>query len=112
MKAKNIPYRQVHLDFHTSPAIPSVGERFSREQFAEALKRGHVNSITVFSKCHHGYSYHPTTANEIHPGLKFDLLGEQLAVCRELGVNAPVYISAGFDEKAEEFNVAVAAFYG
>ncbi|MBE6658545.1 MAG: beta-galactosidase [Ruminococcaceae bacterium] len=99
MKAKNIPYRQVHLDFHTSPAIPSVGERFSREQFAEALKRGHVNSITVFSKCHHGYSYHPTTANEIHPGLKFDLLGEQLAVCRELGVNAPVYISAGFDEK-------------
>lgn len=99
MKAKNIPYRQVHLDFHTSPAIPSVGERFSREQFAEALKRGHVNSITVFSKCHHGYSYHPTTANEIHPGLKFDLLGEQLAVCKELGVNAPVYISAGFDEK-------------
>lgn len=99
MKAKNIPYRQVHLDFHTSPAIPSVGERFSREQFAEALKRGHVNSITVFSKCHHGYSYHPTKANTIHPGLKFDLLGEQLAVCKELGVNAPVYISAGFDEK-------------
>ena len=40
MKAKNIPYRQVHLDFHTSPAIPSVGERFSREQFAEALSPG------------------------------------------------------------------------
>ena len=99
MKAKNIPYRQVHLDFHTSPAIPSVGERFSREQFAEALKRGHVNSITVFSKCHHGYSYHPTKANTMHPGLKFDLLGEQLAVCKELGVNAPVYISAGLDEK-------------
>ncbi len=99
MKAKHIPYRQVHLDFHTSPAIPSVGEGFSREQFAEALKRGHVNSITVFSKCHHGYSYHPTKANTIHPGLKFDLLGEQLAVCKELGVNAPVYISAGFDEK-------------
>ena len=99
MKAKNLRYRQVHLDFHTSPAIPSVGERFSREQFAKALKLGHVDSITVFSKCHHGYSYHPTTANEMHPGLKFDLLGEQLAVCRELGVNAPVYISAGLDEK-------------
>ena len=99
MKAKNLRYRQVHLDFHTSPAIPSVGERFSREQFAEALKRGHVDSITVFSKCHHGYSYHPTEVNEIHPGLKFDLLGEQLAVCKELGVNAPVHISAGFDEK-------------
>ncbi len=99
MKAKNLRYRQVHLDFHTSPAIPSVGERFSRAQFADALKRGHVDSITVFSKCHHGYSYHPTEANVMHPGLKFDLLGEQLAVCRELGVNAPVYISAGLDEK-------------
>ncbi|MGM9626259.1 MAG: beta-galactosidase trimerization domain-containing protein [Eubacteriales bacterium] len=99
MKAKNLRYRQVHLDFHTSPAIPSVGERFSREQFAEALKRGHVDSITVFSKCHHGYSYHPTKANVMHPGLKFDLLGEELAVCKELGVNAPVYISAGLDEK-------------
>jgi len=99
MKAKNLRFRQVHLDFHTSPAIPSVGEKFSREQFARALKLGHVDSITVFSKCHHGYSYHPTEANEIHPGLKFDLLGEQLAVCRELGVNAPVYISAGLDEK-------------
>lgn len=99
MTAKNMRYRQVHLDFHTSPAIPSVGERFSREQFAEALKRGHVNSITLFSKCHHGYAYHPSTANETHPGLKFDLLGEELAVCRELNVNAPVYLSAGLDEK-------------
>ena len=99
MKVKDLRYRQVHLDFHTSPAIPSVGERFSKEQFAEALKRGHVDSITLFSKCHHGYSYHPTKVNQMHPGLKFDLLGEQLDVCRELHVNAPVYISAGFDEK-------------
>lgn len=99
MSIKELPYRQVHLDFHTSPAIPSVGKRFSKEQFAEALKRGHVNSVTLFSKCHHGYSYHPTEVNEMHPGLHFDLLGSQLEVCRELGINAPVYISAGFDEK-------------
>lgn len=90
--------RQVHLDFHTSEAIP-VGKLFSKEQFRNALKTGHVNSITVFSKCHHGWSYHPTEANEIHPQLDFDLLGAQLEVCKELGVNAPVYISAGFDEK-------------
>ncbi len=90
--------RQVHLDFHTSPLL-RVGNKFSKEQFAKALKIGHVDSITVFSKCHHGWSYHPTKANEMHPGLDFDLLGAQLEVCRELGVNAPVYISAGFDEK-------------
>ncbi|MBE6782637.1 MAG: beta-galactosidase [Ruminococcaceae bacterium] len=90
--------RQIHLDFHTSDTMP-VGKNFSKEQFQAALKAGHVNSITVFSKCHHGWSYHPTTANKIHPELTFDLLGAQLEACKEIGVNAPVYISAGFDEK-------------
>lgn len=97
---KSMRFRQVHLDFHTSPAIPSVGEKFSKEQFISALRAGHVNSVTVFAKCHHGYSYHPTEVNEMHPGLKFDLLGAQLEACREAGINAPVYISAGLDEKA------------
>jgi len=92
-------FRQVHLDFHTSPAIDGVGEKFDKHEFQEALKRGHVDSITLFAKCHHGYSFHPTKVNEMHPGLKFDLLGAQLEACREIGVRAPVYISAGFDEK-------------
>ena len=90
--------RQVHLDFHTSELLP-VGNKFSKEQFQKALKAGHVNSITVFSKCHHGWSYHPTEVNEMHPTLDFDLLGAQLEACKEIDVNAPVYISAGFDEK-------------
>jgi hypothetical protein len=92
-------FRQVHLDFHTSGQIPGIGSRFDREQWKEALLVGHINSITLFSKCHHGYAYHPSEANEMHPGLDFDLLGEQLEVCRELGINAPVYLSAGLDEK-------------
>lgn len=91
--------RQVHLDFHTSPLIPGVGSEFNKKEFQETLKLGHVNSITVFSKCHHGYSFHPTEVNEMHPTLNFDLLGAQLEACREIGVRAPVYISAGFDEK-------------
>ena len=90
--------RQVHLDFHTSENLP-VGKNFSKEQFQKALKAGHVNSITVFSKCHHGWSYHPTEVNEIHPELDFDLLAAQLEACKEIDVNAPVYISAGYDEK-------------
>ncbi len=90
--------RQVHLDFHTSELLP-VGKNFSKEQFQNALKAGHVNSITVFSKCHHGWSYHPTQVNEMHPQLDFDLLGAQLEACKEIDVNAPVYISAGYDEK-------------
>lgn len=92
-------FRQVHLDFHTSEKIPGIGSRFSKAQFQEALKTGHVNSITVFSKCHHGWAYHPSKANEIHPGLDFDLLGAQIEAAHEIGVRTPVYLSAGFDEK-------------
>ena len=76
-----------------------VGSRFSAVQFQEMLQRGHVDSITVFSKCHHGWAYHPSEANETHPGLTFDLLGAQIAAAHAVGVNTPVYLSAGLDEK-------------
>ena len=92
-------FRQVHLDFHTSEAISGIGEKFDKEQFQAALKAGHANSITVFSKCHHGYAYHPSLANEMHPGLKFDLLKAQIEAAHEIGVKTPVYLSAGLDEK-------------
>lgn len=92
-------FRQVHLDFHTSEAIPDIGAQFSKEQFQRMLKTGHVDSITVFSKCHHGWAYHPSDANEIHPGLKFDLLGAMIEAAHEVGVKTPVYLSAGLDEK-------------
>lgn len=93
-------FRQVHLDFHTSEKIDGIGVRFSKKQFQEALLAGHVNSITVFSKCHHGWAYHPSDANEMHPGLTFDLLKAQIEAAHEIGVKTPVYISAGYDEKA------------
>ncbi len=92
-------FRQVHLDFHTSEKIGGIGSAFSKEQFQHALKLGHVNSITVFSKCHHGWAYHPSEANEMHPGLEFDLLGAQIEAAHEIGVKTPVYLSAGLDEK-------------
>ncbi len=94
-----LPFRQIHLDFHTSEAIANIGGEFSKEQFQKALKLGHVNSITVFSKCHHGWAYHPSNANEQHPGLSFDLLAAQIEAAHEINVKTPVYISAGLDEK-------------
>lgn len=94
-----IPQRQVHLDFHTSGCIDGIGLMFDAEQFKSCLKKGHVNSITVFAKCHHGWAYFPSEANQMHPGLKFDLLSSMLKACDEIGVQAPVYISAGLDEK-------------
>ena len=79
-------FRQVHLDFHTSEAIVPIGDRFDKRQFQDMLKIGHVDSITVFSKCHHGWAYHPSEANEIHPGLSFDLLAAQIEAAHEINV--------------------------
>jgi len=93
-----LPFRQVHLDFHTSEHIPDVGAKFSKSQFQEALRLGHVDSITLFAKCHHGLSYYPTKIGRMHPHLKRDLLGEQIEACREIGVRCPIYLSAGIDE--------------
>ncbi|MDQ0059059.1 beta-galactosidase trimerization domain-containing protein [Paenibacillus harenae] len=92
-------FRQVHLDFHTTEAIAPIGARFDKKQFQEMLKLGRVDSITVFSKCHHGWAYHPSEANEIHPGLSFDLLGAVIEAAHEMNVKTPVYLSAGLDEK-------------
>jgi len=95
---RELPARQVHLDFHTSPLIPGVGSKFNKKQFQENLKRGHVGSITIFAKCHHGVSYYPTKIGTIHPALQkdFDLTGAMMDACHEIGVYAPVYITEGW----------------
>ena len=94
---KNLRFRQIHLDFHTSPQIPRIGARFDRRQWQKTLKAGHVDSITIFAKCHHGWSYHPTQVGRQHPHLDFDLLRAQFEACKEVDIRAPIYLSAGID---------------
>ena len=88
--------RQVHLDFHTSELIPAIGGAFSRRQFQEALRIGHIDQINVFAKCHHSWSYYPTKIGIPHPELRIDLLGEQIEACRQIGVRAPIYYTVGW----------------
>jgi hypothetical protein len=93
-------FRQIHLDFHTSPMIENIGGAFDKEQWQKTLKESRVNSITCFSKCHHGWSYHPTEVGQVHPHLTSNLLLEQFNACKEIDVNVPVYLSAGVDNVA------------
>ena len=58
MAEKEIPFRQIHLDFHTSEAIEGVCSEFDAEEFAQTLADAHVNSITLFSCGHHGNLYY------------------------------------------------------
>lgn len=96
----SISYRQVHLDFHTSEFIPSVGEDFSMEEFGETLEKANVNSITCFGRCHHGWLYYPSKRfpELIHPNLKNrNLLLEQIEACHKRGIRVPIYTTAQWD---------------
>ncbi len=93
-------YRQVHLDFHTSPHIPAIGEKFDARRWCDTLQAAAVDSVTLFSKCHHGWSYHPTRVGKTHPHLGFDLLRAQYDATKSAGINAPIYLSAGVDNLA------------
>ena len=73
--------RQIHLDFHTSEAIPDIAANFDPRTFAETARKAAVSSITVFARCHHGWLYYPSKRfpELIHPNLKnHNLLLEQV----------------------------------
>lgn len=98
MEKKGIPFRQIHLDFHTSPLIGDIGAEFDAEEFADTLKKAHVNSINLFTKCHHGMYYYPTAVGTMHPELTFDLFGAQVQVCRENKIRPVAYTCVSWNE--------------
>lgn len=93
---QRIGTRQVHLDFHNSEYLSGIGKAFDKEQFQESLKIGRIDSINLFAKCHHSWSYYPTRVGRMHPSLNFDLLGAQIEACHEVGVQAPIYYTFGW----------------
>ena len=102
MPATNKPlrYRQIHLDFHTSEHIPGVGSAFDPEEFVATLQKAHIDSITIFAKCHHGWSYYPTKAGAPHPNLaRPDLLGDMVHALNAADIECPIYISVMWDER-------------
>ena len=99
MSKDHIPYRQIHLDFHTSPEIPGVGSRFNADEFVGTLKGAHVNSINLFTKCHHGMFYYPSSVGPMHPALNgFDLFGAQIEACHAAGIRVMAYTCVGWNE--------------
>jgi len=93
-------FRQIHLDFHTSPDIPGVGADFDPEHFADTLVKAHVDSITMFARCHHGMIYYDSKVNpeRVHPHLvNKNLLNEQIEAAHKRGIRAPIYITVQWD---------------
>ena len=90
--------KRIHLDFHTSPDIEGIGELFNKQEFTRTVKEAGIDLMTVFAKCHHGYCYYPTKVGKMHPGLKFNLLKEQIEAIHDAGAKAPIYITVGWSK--------------
>ncbi|HOS94107.1 MAG TPA: beta-galactosidase, partial [Armatimonadota bacterium] len=95
----DLRFRQIHLDFHTSEQIPGIGSEFDPDEFADTLKAAHVNSVTCFSRCHHGWIYHDTARfpERRHPHLTRNLLKEQIDACHQRDIRVPIYITVMWD---------------
>lgn len=97
--------RKIHLDFHNSEHMSSVGQEFDGGAFATTLRDAHVDSIVLFAKDMHGYFYYPTALGPIHPALgSRDLLGEQIQACRESGIKVFAYYCTTWDNHLAELH--------
>ena len=96
-RQKKMPWRKVHLDFHNSKYIPQIGAKFNADEWGDRLLAGNVDSIVVFAKDMHGYFYYPSRYGPVHPGLSFDLLGEQVKACRKRNIAVYAYYCTAWD---------------
>ena len=105
MSNVDLRFRQIHLDFHTSPDIEGIGDEFDAEEFASTLEKAHVDSITCFARCHHGMLYYDSKAfpERVHPHLtNKNLLKEQIEACHRHNIRAPIYITVQWDQYTSE----------
>lgn len=101
----HLPFRQVHLDFHTSEKIPDIALNFDAPAFADQVAKAHINSITCFARCHHGWLYYDSKKHPelIHPNLKNkNLLKEQIEELHKRGIRVPIYTTVQWDQRAAE----------
>jgi len=89
------------FDFHTPGYVP-VNTSPDPNGIADALSGAGIKEVTLFAKCHFGYSYYPTAVGTRHPGLKGDIFGDTLQACRNAGLDVLAYVSFGLDGRAGE----------
>ncbi len=99
MARRAFPKRAIHLDFHTLPGIPDLGEAFDADEFAGTLADCGVEFVNVFAKCNLGFAYYPTKVGIPYPGIKNDLLGGMVEGCHKRGIGVSAYFNLGLDHE-------------
>ncbi len=97
------PWRKVHYDFQMDAPHGQVGAGFDPKEFVDALLAAHVDAVTVFAKNTYGWCLFPSASGPVHPDMvEKDLLGKQVAACREAGIKVYVYLAYAWDELLAE----------
>ena len=100
MEQNRVQTRQIHLDFHTSELIEGIGKEFDPEEFAGTLEKAHVNSVTLFTRGHHGNLYYDSALYPelIHPNLTVrNFLEQQAQACHCHGIDVNLYTTVSWD---------------
>jgi hypothetical protein len=92
-----LPYRKIHLDYHTHPAVSGVGAKFDAQHFADQLVAAGVDGIVLFAKDHYGYSFYRSEVFPVHPHLVVDFLPLAVRACKDRGIHVEAYISVCLD---------------
>ena len=94
--------RQVHMDFHM-PEFPAEAiTGFDAKEFVGHLRRGRVNVVALFAKCHFGNGFYNTQVGHKHAGLPGDFLREAAEECRKHDIRTLAYYSLCCDRRAWE----------
>ncbi len=99
--------RHIHLDFHTSEQIEGVASMFDPDAFAETLKCAHVDSVTLFSRGHHGMLYYDSKLfpEAVHPHLgDRRLLEHQAEACHRRGIDVNLYTTVCWDKRVADLH--------
>lgn len=85
--------RQVHLDFHMPEFPREAIVNFDAKRMIEHIRRGRIDMIALFAKCHFGNAFYDTEIGHKHSGLFEDFLAETVAECRRYGIATLAYYS-------------------
>lgn len=97
-----LPFRHIHLDFHTSEHIDGIGVAWDAEHWIRVLREAAVESVNIFATCHHGWSYYDSTLVPRHPHLGFDLCRAQHDACRRAGIRSVIYMTVGVNNRVAD----------
>jgi len=98
-------FLKIHMELNVpNRANRQVGERFDMQAFKQSIKASRVQVVTLFAKDAYGNAFFQTRHGYFDPGLKFDLVKEQVDALHELGIKVLTHYSVADDSHIDLYH--------